>query len=153
MADTSLGPKNPQLSLEYFTAAAEQGHIGSAAYLGRVYAEGLSVDQSTHRAILLYRLAADGGHQAAMYNVGLLSSQGGADSPPDLILGLEYFLKAYWAGVDSGRKSSSLSEAARTAHGVISDTIAQTYSLNMENLDRIFQSGSKYIQAITKHVF
>ena len=64
MTDSSLGPKNPQVAIECFIASAEKGHIGSAAQLGRIYAEGIAVYQSTKQALLWYQLAADAGHQA-----------------------------------------------------------------------------------------
>ena len=63
---------DPERAVEWFRAAAEQGHASAQVYLGDAYYDGDVVVQDSEEAVRWYRAAAKAGHQDAPLYLGML---------------------------------------------------------------------------------
>jgi TPR repeat protein len=72
MCEHGEGTRNAEsLSLKFYRLAAERGHSGAIARLGRAYEQGeLGVARSRELALSLYRTASERGDPGAMYRYG-----------------------------------------------------------------------------------
>ena len=157
-ANSVFGDQNATLAVSFFRAAAQKGHIIASANLGRAYAEGKGVKKSPIDALKWFKVAALGGHQGSMYNIGLLFATGvpyvvaalapdEADSiegyfNADPIAALEWFKTAYGEFLKpAGMVTESVTDAAEQAHSVMCDTIAPM-TLDLDMLGRVWPAGS-----------
>ena len=140
----------------FFEAAALQGHIAACANLGRAYTDGHGVEKSFMKALHWFQIAADKGHQGAIYNCGLLLAQGDKVTAnteltlnqhylkADPVLALEYFRDAYLCSISSTNNlefikikicnsTKEVTTAALKAYEVISNSIPN-YSHEFDTL-------------------
>ena len=157
-ANSVFGDQNATLAVSFFRAAAQKGHIIASANLGRAYAEGKGIKKSPVDALKWFKIAALGGHQGSMYNIGLLFATGvpyvvaalapdKADSVDgyfnaDPIAALEWFKTAYDEFLKpAGMVTESVTDASEQAHSVMCDTIAPM-SLDLDMLGRVWPASS-----------
>jgi|GEM_PF-1118904 len=87
--------------LRYLKRLAAQGHARSQHLLGIKYDFGKGVRENKRLGGVLYRLAADGGDAAAMFDLGC-SYHLGDGAPVDIDLAMEWYRKAAEAGEARG---------------------------------------------------
>ena len=149
--DSSIGT-DVDLAVELLERAAEGGFVPAYANLGRIYAEGIGVTKSMVTAFHWYSAGAREGHQGSMYNCGLLLAEGvrreevaeaveGRYLEPDPLNALQLFQHAYLMSGTARYSSAAVTEAAATAHRVLSDTIA-FFPLELDDLRAVWHAGS-----------
>ena len=149
--DSAIGT-DVDLAVEFLERAAQGGYVPAYANLGRIYAEGIGVSRSTLTAFHWYSEGARQGHQGSVYNCGLLLAEGvrreevagaveGRYLEPDPLAALQYFQHAYLMADATNYSSTAVTEAAATAHRVLSDTVA-FFPLELEDLRRVWHAGS-----------
>lgn len=77
-------PRNPELAIKWYGAAAEQNNCVALYNLGAMYAQGRCLTQDVQRAAQLYEKAAEQGLAIAQYKLGMLYFSGdGVSHDPD----------------------------------------------------------------------
>jgi len=119
LCDTSLLPKrHPQLVIELYRIAADEGHLLSIHKLGLCYLDGIGVEQDIFRAVALFERAAERGHTGSIYKFGWCLEKG---------LGVERNLtraaELFHLGADMGDLESSyrLALLKSDGHGIEKD--------------------------------
>ena len=85
--------KDYKNSFIWATKAAEQGNVPAQSMLGKMYDEGLGVQQDYSEAVRWYRLAAEKDDVDAQYNLGYMYENGLGVSP-DYEEALKWYIKA-----------------------------------------------------------
>ncbi len=85
--------QNKPAAVQWYTKAAERGHVKSQYNLALMYDNGDGVAENNRLALIWYRFAADQGHTAAQANVGAMYDQG-EGTPEDNAEAIKWFKKA-----------------------------------------------------------
>jgi len=160
LQDTTLGKKNITQALKLFQKAVLSGSILAANNLGKIYFEGSNVKQNKVLALQWFEIAANNGHQGALYNCGLLHAQGLNDDSNttndpsiDLLTALEYFRLAYLTTDSSSSSSISIKDAAAKSHSILSDKLVTTSNHDFKILKRLWYASSLSIPSnSTSHI-
>jgi len=151
-----FGDRNMTQALLFFMSSCESNHamacnaIGRAFYLGSVYD---GIPKSDRQALHFFNRSAVLGHQGAMYNLGLILTNGNnqEDLFVDIIGSLECFKSSYLYGsMDSLYYALSTPEttaAAKTAHEVVSDLVAANSHqvFDQQSLLRLWNASSLHL--------
>ncbi len=70
------GGKQLDIAAQWYSAAAQAGHVGAQTVLGYAYEKGYGVSRDATTAAAWYRRAANGGHPDGMFNLSRLLDQG-----------------------------------------------------------------------------
>ena len=91
-------------ALQYFTMAAEQGHVEAQFEVGQMYAQGLGTVQRFEDAVLWYERAAKQGHAKAQFNLAFMIAHGqGTDE--NLLKAYEWYRISHLCGYALAKQS------------------------------------------------
>ncbi|MDR2855311.1 MAG: sel1 repeat family protein [Methanomicrobiales archaeon] len=94
-------------AVEWFTKAADQGHVDAQFYLGQCYRAGNGVEPDFEKAVEWYTKAADQGHAPAQSILGVCYEMGNGVAK-DLEKAVEWYTKAADQGYASAQYSLGL---------------------------------------------
>ena len=96
-------------ALQYFSMAAEQGHVESQFELGQMYAQGLGTPQRFAEAIAWFERAAQQGHAKAQFNLAFMISHGqGVEE--SLLKAYEWYRISYLCGYAIAKQSMEVAK-------------------------------------------
>lgn len=151
-----FGDRNMTRALLFFMSSCERSHAMACNAIGRAFYFGSASDgipKSDRQALYFFNQSAILGHQGAMYNLGLILTNGNSqeDLPVDIIGSLECFKSSHLYGrADSPYYILSTPEttaAAKTAHDVVSDLIAANshHVFDQQSLLRLWNASSLHL--------
>ncbi|MCR4378027.1 MAG: sel1 repeat family protein [Rhodospirillales bacterium] len=85
--------RNQEVAFKLFEKAGGE-HAQAKDNLGQCFENGWGVEQDTEMAANLYELAGDGGYVAAYFHAGQLYEKGYPDTPQDIDMAVEWYIKA-----------------------------------------------------------
>lgn len=88
---------NPKAALDWYTQAAEQGHVDAMYKVGMLYEKGRGLKRDFHQAFTWYEQAAKQGHSDAQYALALLY-QRGRGVRQDYELAINWYVQAAFNG-------------------------------------------------------
>jgi Domain of unknown function (DUF4384)/Sel1 repeat len=109
------GRSDHRQALKYFTAAAEQGHVGAMYFIGRIHETSPDVDANLPKAVEWYRKAADLGNSQAMVRLAVVAGRA-ASGTTDRTETLQWLKKA--AGQGDGMAMLHLAKMHDDGFGV-----------------------------------
>ena len=151
-----FGDRNMTRALLFFMTSCERSHAMACNAIGRAFFLGSPSDgipKSDRKALHYFNQSSILGHQGAMYNLGLILTNGNSqeDLPIDIIGSLECFKSSHLYG-SPGSLYYSLSTpettaAAKTAHDVVSDLIAANshHVFDQQSLLRLWNASSLHL--------
>ncbi|GAA5799455.1 hypothetical protein HPULCUR_004870 [Helicostylum pulchrum] len=86
--------KNYQKAMICFVDALDGGHVGSQAYVGRMYYGGLGIARDYNTALFWFKLAGGNGDAEAQRMVGVIYYDGKVSGTPDYQQAVEWFCKS-----------------------------------------------------------
>ena len=96
-------------ALQYFSMAAEQGHVESQFELGQMYAQGLGTAQRFEDAVAWFERAAQQGHAKAQFNLAFMISHGqGVEA--SLLKAYEWYRISYLCGYAIAKQSMEVAK-------------------------------------------
>ena len=119
-------------ALQYFSMAAEQGHVESQFELGQMYAQGLGTVQRFEEAVKWYERAAKQGHAKAQFNLAFMISHGqGAEE--SLLKAYEWYRISHLCGYDIAKQSMDVTRKKLSAGEVeMADWRADSFMHKLE---------------------
>ena len=118
--------KNMKQAARWFTKAAEQGNVGSQAFLGLMYSEGQGVPQDYKQAVKWHTKAAKQGSAISQYDLALKYYHGNGVLQ-DYTKSHKWFNLAAANGYELGKKYRDL-----LAEEMTSDQIAEAQKMARE---------------------